>query len=327
MNKLKLIFWLFLFFSTFALSDDSISKSSQPISIYTYHINGNTFQFYQKRSNILHKNINYRLYFISRDDHKQIFDMESSDKELYDEQQDGGINIGFDPDITGLSPDRKFINIELLEYGLGKSDDNNSQVEYHETFSCHIISTETGEEVYSGSGQDCDFKWDPVYSGLLLMYGESDYDQAFSLLPDGETNPKINYGNLDILLKQVTALYNNKNYAQIRTIAEKAVINTFNITNKNVTDLNNLGYYYSEAGAYTEAIQILSAINTQYRYRAVAILNLADTFFYMNNIERAKFYYKRYLSTMKYLDKLDKIPTRLLKIFNNQPIDKILKSD
>lgn len=307
-------------------------KSSIPTSIERYRINGNTFEVYKKISEVFGFEAGYRIYFVKNnqryDIFKDIFDWGFDGEEFFDDdesdtRQYAGIKMGILIDEEGLSPDRKFLTIISIEYYGTETDELKNASNYHELYRCNFVSTETGEIVFYGVDMECVFKWDTVYSGQLILEQQIDHErngQVISLLDKEESPQKIHYSNLSSVIKLVEPLYHAKNYAKIREIAEKTIIDLSAISSKNVTALNNLGYYYSEAGAYVEALQILSAFGK----RAVARLNLADTYRYMKNMDTAKLYYRQYITIMRESGKQDKIPQRVLALFDGQSVEEIL---
>lgn len=313
-------------------------KSSIPTSIERYRINGNTFEIYKTLSRVFNNEAGYRVYFIKNnqryDIFKDIFDWGFDGEEFFDDDGSGtnqyaGVKMSILIDEEGLSPDRKFLTIISIEYYGSEMDGAlRNASNYHELYKCNFVSTETGEIVDYGTSIDCVFKWDTVYSGQLILKDLVDDDGntlVRSLLDKEESPQKIHYSNLSSVIKQVEPLYHAKNYAKIREIAEKTIIDLSAISSKNVTALNNLGYYYSEAGAYVEALQILSAVTKKFYDRAVACLNLADTYRYMKNMDTAKFYYRQYITIMSESGKQDKIPQRVLALFDGQSVEEILK--
>lgn len=311
-------------------------KSSIPTSIERYRINGNTFEVYKKISEVFGFEAGYRIYFVKNnqryDIFKDIFDWGFEGEEFFDDDEPGtnkyaGVSMIITIDEEGLSPDRKFLTIISIEYYGSEMDGAlRNASNYHELYKCNFVSTETGEIVFSGVDMECVFKWDTIYSGQLILEQQIDHERngkVISLLDKEESPQKIHYSNLSSVIKRVEPLYHAKNYAKIREIAEKTIIDLSAISSKNVTALNNLGYYYSEAGAYVEALQILSAV-TNRSYRAVAYLNLADTYRYMKNMDTAKFYYRQYITVMRESGKQDKIPQRVLALFDGQSVEEIL---
>ncbi|WP_392551720.1 hypothetical protein RHO14_09590 [Orbus wheelerorum] len=332
MKHLKLISSLLLCFSAFAWSKmDATPKSVPQTLIETYDINGNSFEFYKKLSKALNHDVAYRLYFISGDSRKEIFDWERSDQEFYNEHEYKGIDISFEPDLGDMSPDRKFIKIFIQDYigtfiPIESDEESDYSIGHSDTYKCYVISTETGEQVYSGDGFECLFEWDFMYSGLLRFNDFDDLNdegksidkyhyKLVDLNSDKSSDIRIKYDDLSTVLSQVEQLYKANDYPQIRTIAKQIVINLVAIQSKDLIALNSLGDYYTKAGADAEAIQILSAVNNQYFLQEMATLNLADIFYKMKNNERAKFYYHKYISDMHHLGKYEQIPKRVFVVF------------
>lgn len=81
---------------------------------------------------------------------------------------------------------------------------------------------------------------------------------------------------------------------------------------QNIEKSNDIAYYLEEAKIYDEAIFILENIIKKEPVRVVAYLNLADAYWGLENIEKAKNNYEKYISLMKNQKKdLSKIPQRV----------------
>jgi hypothetical protein len=80
----------------------------------------------------------------------------------------------------------------------------------------------------------------------------------------------------------------------------------------NIELSNNISYYFQKAGYYNEAILLLEKIIKKFPNRTVAYLNLADAYNGINNKERAKENYEKYVNLMKQDKKENKIPQRVL---------------
>ncbi len=86
------------------------------------------------------------------------------------------------------------------------------------------------------------------------------------------------------------------------------------IYDKTVQKINDLAYFYSkqENINYDVLIQIYSDITSLYPNRTVAYLNLGDAYLGINNKEKAKANYEKYIELMKKSGKEVKIPKRVL---------------
>jgi tetratricopeptide (TPR) repeat protein len=81
---------------------------------------------------------------------------------------------------------------------------------------------------------------------------------------------------------------------------------------KNLQKYNDIAYYLQQANANNEAIFLLEKIIEKYPNRIVAYLNLADAYAGINNKEKAKENYEKYISLMKQDNKENKILKRVL---------------
>lgn len=74
---------------------------------------------------------------------------------------------------------------------------------------------------------------------------------------------------------------------------------------------NDLGFLLGEAGYYAESIELLNAVIANHPNRTVAYLNLADSYWAVNDKERAMAAYKQYSSRISEAGKASKIPARV----------------
>ncbi len=326
---LKLIVYIPLLSPCFTIAMDLVATKSEAIpSTIVYSIYGNTFEFTREKVNGDHVDT---LYWISDDyNEKKIILEKKGDNNYYD------TTLGFDPEGNGLSPDRKFMMVYTLDYINGPHNLPN----FNQIFRCNFISTETGKVIYTGIATECDFEWHPLYSGvirinqhdaksnewnytrLLSLRHSVNYDKSATYTPYQEE--KIDYTDVMGIIEQVESLYKMHDYQQIRNIAAKTVVNLAAISPENIEKYSKLGYYYSQAGATGEAIQILSSINIDDTYQAIATLNLADTYWHIKNYDYAKYYYHQYVSMMKNINQLDRIPERVFTIFDVYSVEQIL---
>jgi tetratricopeptide (TPR) repeat protein len=75
---------------------------------------------------------------------------------------------------------------------------------------------------------------------------------------------------------------------------------------------NDLGFLLGEAGYYPESIELLNAVIVNNPNRTVAYLNIADSYWAMNNKARAIEAYRQYASRMSVAGKASKIPARVV---------------
>jgi tetratricopeptide (TPR) repeat protein len=74
---------------------------------------------------------------------------------------------------------------------------------------------------------------------------------------------------------------------------------------------NDLGFLFGETGYYAESTELLNAVIARNPTRTVAYLNLADSYWGLNNKALAAQAYKRYASLMTDAGKVSKIPARV----------------
>lgn len=92
----------------------------------------------------------------------------------------------------------------------------------------------------------------------------------------------------------------------------KALLNEVPLENKTLQKYNDIAYYLQQAKANDEAIFLLEKIIEKFPNRTVAYLNLADAYDGINDKEKAKSNYKKYIELMKKSGKEAKIPKRVL---------------
>ncbi|ASA56967.1 tetratricopeptide repeat protein [Vibrio gazogenes] len=91
-----------------------------------------------------------------------------------------------------------------------------------------------------------------------------------------------------------------------------ALIKKYDITNKNVSQYNNLAYSLEKKEAYKEAIYLLNHIIDVYQSKAVAYINLGDAYWALEETNKAKDAYRTYIELMKKDGKESKISEQVL---------------
>lgn len=84
------------------------------------------------------------------------------------------------------------------------------------------------------------------------------------------------------------------------------------LNQKTVQKYNDIAYYLQQKNANNEAIFLLEKIIKKFPNRTVAYLNLADAYDGINDKEKAKENYEKYINLMKQENKENKIPKRVL---------------
>ncbi|SJN59074.1 hypothetical protein VR7878_03208 [Vibrio ruber DSM 16370] len=93
----------------------------------------------------------------------------------------------------------------------------------------------------------------------------------------------------------------------------EALINKYKITNKNVTQYNDLAYFLEKRGAYKESIFVLRHIVKDFPSRTVAYINLGDALWGKKDRDKAKDAYQTYIKLMKERGNESKIPKQVFK--------------
>lgn len=80
----------------------------------------------------------------------------------------------------------------------------------------------------------------------------------------------------------------------------------------NIELSNNLAFYFGEYGHHNEAIELLDSVISSHPERAVAYLNIADSYQALGDESKASQYYKEYYEKMISFGKENVIPKRVL---------------
>ena len=103
-----------------------------------------------------------------------------------------------------------------------------------------------------------------------------------------------------------------KGYSEYSTGKIKAMFEAYPLSKRNVTQYNNIAYYFEKNKAYEQSAFILEKVLNQYPTRTVAYINLGDAYWGLNKKDKAKISYKKYVELMKSNDKEDRIPKKVL---------------
>lgn len=115
-------------------------------------------------------------------------------------------------------------------------------------------------------------------------------------------------------LQEFIDRFKDRNSPQIVQGVEryKQLLQTFPMTQQNVQQYNDIGYYLQQSGNNKEAIFLLTKIIEKFSTRVVTYLNIADAYWEIKDKVKAKEYYQAYISLMKTQNKdLKKIPQRV----------------
>jgi len=91
----------------------------------------------------------------------------------------------------------------------------------------------------------------------------------------------------------------------------ESLLSKYQMSNENIKQYNDIAYYLEQAKLYNESIFLLEKIIKTFPERTVAYINLADAYNGLENTEKAKENYKKYVELMKTDNKKDKIPQRV----------------
>lgn len=119
-----------------------------------------------------------------------------------------------------------------------------------------------------------------------------------------------NIQNPSLTLNQL--LENVKSNKEVSLENIKEILKSEELNTKNLQKYNDIAYYLQQANANNEAIFLLEKIIEKFPNRTVAYLNLGDAYNGLNNKEKAKSNYEKYIELMKKSGKEAKIPKRVL---------------
>ena len=88
------------------------------------------------------------------------------------------------------------------------------------------------------------------------------------------------------------------------------------LSDDTVTILNDMGFFKEQAKEYDKALLILEPIANKYPNRAVVFLNLGDAYAGLNQTDKARAAYQRYVELMNKSGKAKKIPKRVFDALN-----------
>jgi tetratricopeptide (TPR) repeat protein len=120
-------------------------------------------------------------------------------------------------------------------------------------------------------------------------------------------------GNINEQYKSALTLFKSGKKHEAAHQLQKAIgSKPWTINNSNVTIYNDLGYFLQEAGMHQDAIDILSEVIAKFPDRIPAYLNIADAYLGLNNAQKAKENYQKYIELMTKAGKQTKIPKRVI---------------
>jgi len=116
-----------------------------------------------------------------------------------------------------------------------------------------------------------------------------------------------------IRLKELLALVqNHKVLNLIDTNYLSYILRLYPLTQKTITQYNNIAYYLQKQGENEEAVYLLEKILEKYPNRVVAHYNIADAYWAIGKKDKAIKHYKIYIELMKQKGKEEKIPKEVL---------------
>lgn len=135
-------------------------------------------------------------------------------------------------------------------------------------------------------------------------------EQSWNIKDEISNNINSSSKNPSITLNQL--LENSKTNQKVSIEDINDVLKNEELNQKIVQKYNDIAYYLQQVNANDEAIFLLEKIIEKFPNRTVAYLNLADAYNGINNKDKAKENYEKYINLMEQDNKENKIPKRVL---------------
>jgi hypothetical protein len=135
-------------------------------------------------------------------------------------------------------------------------------------------------------------------------------EQSWNIKDEISNNANSSIQNPSLTQNQLLENVKSNQKVFIENINE--VLKAQELSTKTLQKYNDIAYYLQQANANEEAIFLLEKIIEKFPNRTVAYLNLADAYNGINNKEKAKENYEKYINLMKQDNKEAKIPKRVL---------------
>jgi len=103
-----------------------------------------------------------------------------------------------------------------------------------------------------------------------------------------------------------------KGYSEYSIGKIKAMFEAYPLSKRNVTQYNNIAYYFEKHKAFEQSVFVLEKVLDQYPTRTVAYINLGDAYWSLDKRIKAKAAYQKYVELMKANEKEHKIPQKVL---------------
>jgi tetratricopeptide (TPR) repeat protein len=135
-------------------------------------------------------------------------------------------------------------------------------------------------------------------------------EQSWNIKDEISNNANSSIQNPSLTQNQLLENVKSNQKVFIENINE--VLKAQELTTKTLQKYNDIAYYLQQANANEEAIFLLEKIIEKFPNRTVAYLNLADAYNGINENEKAKENYEKYINLMKQDNRESKIPKRVL---------------
>ncbi|MFJ3261738.1 type IV pilus biogenesis/stability protein PilW [Pseudomonas sp. NPDC086581] len=202
---------------------------------------------------------------------------------------------------AGLSQDKRALRVQRLVLGgLYFGDGSKKKVENNY---CDVIDMSTGCVSKTLPGSSCDGRW---VQGEWKLYGADD---------QGEDGLAVVTQSPKEILDGVSRLSDVRSKASaISDYLYKGVesyLACYRPGRKNVADLNDMAFYLAEGGDFYNSLKIYRALEGVDPSRVVLKINIADVLWQSGEKNKARGYYKEYMSQMVASGRKESIPARV----------------
>ncbi len=224
-----------------------------------------------------------------------------------------------------------------LDFTLGQTPeitahcyDNQFQIQYLEQIGNSYYVT---RHVFELDNVSNDFVWTKVYRTEATRQGFSIWATFLSSKEnfndykgiEGELSLQTVYEftgfqehkepSIDDFYNSVKSNKDASNIKQLALIGDQYVLGylleNIPVEKANLSKYNDIAYYLEQAKLYNASILVLEKIVKNFPERTVAYINLGDAYKGLENMEKAKENYGKYIELMKMDSKEDKIPQRI----------------
>lgn len=197
---------------------------------------------------------------------------------------------------NSISPSGKYILTQRISKGILVNEDGEEIIV--EKNLCDLIDLNTGCVLSYYDGEVCGSNWTED-NKIETSYGDITISLSKEVI-----KPKQ---QVDALKYNVMPFY----------MSAESYMSCHPVNNNNYRNYNDIGYYLStKYGRDEEAISIYKEVEKLHPNRTVLMLNIADSYWKLGDLDLAKIYYKKYIKRMQEINKEKRIPKFVFKRIN-----------